>query len=123
MLACSGSPDLFYVSNPGINADLMYFKSLGVDLIAPDHLDKGGYFESLSWENADKYQADLILLDNRTASPPAQGPGGQALLGEAARRQGRPGHPVASEPRFSYAGAAPLIESLAKAIEDAKKVS
>ncbi|HWM40230.1 MAG TPA: ABC transporter substrate-binding protein, partial [Streptomyces sp.] len=26
-----------------------------------------------------------------------------------------------AEPRFSYAGAAPLLEQLAKAIEDAKK--
>ncbi|MEU8352195.1 ABC transporter substrate-binding protein, partial [Streptomyces sp. NPDC048845] len=27
-----------------------------------------------------------------------------------------------SEPRYSYAGCAPLIEELAKAIEDAKKI-
>jgi iron-desferrioxamine transport system substrate-binding protein len=25
-----------------------------------------GYFEALSWENADKYDAGLIILDSRT---------------------------------------------------------
>ncbi|MEW2437753.1 ABC transporter substrate-binding protein [Streptomyces caniferus] len=121
VLACSGSPDLFYASNPGINADLMYYKSLGVDLIVPDHLDKGGYFESLSWENADKYQADVLLLDNRTATLQPKDLAAKPSWAKLPAVKAGQITPWSSEPRFSYAGAAPLIESLAKAIESAKK--
>lgn len=123
VLAASASPDTFYASNPKIASDLMYFEELGVRLIVPDKLDSGGYFESLSWENADKYAADLILLDNRsTALQPAalaSKPSWQALPAVQAGQ-------VASwdaVPRFSYAGAAPLLERLATAIQSAKKVS
>ncbi|MFE1176908.1 ABC transporter substrate-binding protein [Streptomyces sp. NPDC058773] len=123
VLACSGSPDLFYASNPGINADLMYYKSLGVDLIVPDHLDKSGYFESLSWENADKYQADLLLLDNRTATLQPKDLNSKPSWAKLPAVKAGQITPWSSEPRFSYAGAAPLIESIAKAIEVAKKVN
>ncbi|MFE7545049.1 ABC transporter substrate-binding protein [Streptomyces platensis] len=121
VLACSGSPSLFYASNPGINADLMYYKSLGVDLIVPDHLDKGGYFESLSWENADKYKADVLLLDNRTATLQPKDLAAKPSWAKLPAVKAGQITPWSSEPRFSYAGAAPLIESLAKAIEGAKK--
>ncbi|MCR8577210.1 ABC transporter substrate-binding protein [Streptomyces sp. Isolate_219] len=121
VLACSGSPDLFYASNPGINADLMYYKSLGVDLIVPDHLDKGGYFESLSWENADKYKADVLLLDNRTATLQPKELAAKPSWAKLPAVKAGQITPWSSEPRFSYAGAAPLIESLTKAIEGAKK--
>ncbi|MEV0601365.1 ABC transporter substrate-binding protein [Streptomyces sp. NPDC050315] len=123
VLACSGSPDLFYASNPGINADLMYFKSLGVDLIVPDKLDKGGYFESLSWENADKYKADVLLLDNRTATLQPKDLAAKPAWAKLPAVKADQIAPWSSEPRFSYAGAAPLVEGLAKAIEDAKKVN
>ncbi|MFJ9409794.1 ABC transporter substrate-binding protein [Streptomyces sp. NPDC101393] len=123
VLACSGSPDLFYASNPGINADLMYYKSLGVDLIVPDHLDKGGYFESLSWENADKYKADVLMLDNRTATLQPKDLAAKPSWAKLPAVKAGQITPWSSEPRFSYAGAAPLIEALAKAIEDAKKVN
>lgn len=123
VLACSGSADLFYASNPGINADLMYFKSLGVDLIVPDKLDKGGYFESLSWENADKYKADVLLLDNRTATLQPKDLAAKPSWAQLPAVKAGQITPWSSEPRFSYAGAAPLIESLTKAIEGAKKVN
>ena len=29
---------------------------------------RGGFFEELSWENVDKYAADIIMMDNRTAT-------------------------------------------------------
>ncbi|WP_399092967.1 ABC transporter substrate-binding protein [Streptomyces sp. BBFR2] len=122
VLACSGSADLFYASNPGINADLMYYKSLGVDVIVPDHLDKGGYFESLSWENADKYRADVLLLDNRTATLQPKDLASKPSWSQLPAVKADQITPWSSEPRFSYAGATPLIEQLTKAIRDAKKV-
>lgn len=122
VMAASGAPDLFYVSDPKANADLKYFKQLGVDLITPKKVSKQGYFEELSWENADKYDADLIILDNRTQSlqPKAlkSKPSWNNLPAVKAGQVAQ----WAAEPRFSYAGAAPLLEDLAEAIEKAKKV-
>ncbi|WP_457029589.1 ABC transporter substrate-binding protein [Kitasatospora sp. P5_F3] len=121
VLACSGAADLFYASNPGVSTDLMYFRDLGVNIIVPDRLDQGGYFESLSWENAGKYQADLLLLDQRsTALQPkdlAAKPGWAEL---PAVRAGQI-TPWDAVPRFSWAGAAPLLENLAKAVQGARK--
>ncbi|SCG43264.1 ABC transporter substrate-binding protein [Micromonospora coxensis] len=122
VMAASGSPDLFYVSNPKVSTDLMYFAELGVDIVVPTKLSGGDYFESLSWENAGKFPADLILLDNRsTALQPkdlAAKPTWQAL---PAVRAGQV-TPWDAVPRFSYAGAAPLLENLATAIRSAKRL-
>jgi iron complex transport system substrate-binding protein len=123
VMAASGAPDLMYVSDPSANADLRYFKELGVDLVVPKKISKQGFFEELSWENADKYKADLIILDNRTQAlqPPAlkSKPTWSDLPAVKADQVTT----WNAEPRFSYAGAAPLLEDLAEAIEGAKKVS
>lgn len=123
VLAGSASPDLFYVSSPGKNADLMYFRELGVDLVVPQKVSKDGYFEELSWENADKYPADVILLDSRTqalqpkdlTAKPSWKQLPAVKAGQVAAWQ--------PEPRFSYAGAAPILEALAKVIQSAKKIT
>jgi iron complex transport system substrate-binding protein len=66
ILAGSYSPDLFYVSNPKVSPDLSYWvDELGLPITVPDNPDEGGYFESLSWEKADKYPADVFLYDDR----------------------------------------------------------
>ncbi|MET0928037.1 MAG: ABC transporter substrate-binding protein [Aeromicrobium sp.] len=66
ILAGSYSPDVFYVSNPKISPDLAYWVDvLGLPITIPDNPDEGGYFESLSWEKADKYPGDIFLYDDR----------------------------------------------------------
>ncbi|MGC4746044.1 ABC transporter substrate-binding protein [Micromonospora sp. DT201] len=123
VMACSGSPDLFYVSNPKVSTDLMYFAELGVDIVIPTKLEAGDYFEALSWESTGKFPADLILLDNRsTALQPKDltaKPTWQQLPAVKANQV----TPWDAVPRFSYAGSAPLLENLATAIRAAKKVS
>ncbi len=122
VMAASGSADLFYVSNPALSTDLMYFRDLGVDFVVPDALDPQGYFESLSWENAGKYRADLILLDNRTtALQPADLAAKPAWSALPAVKAGQV-TPWDAVPRFSWLGAAPLLENLAKAVQGAKKL-
>ncbi|MCX4751582.1 ABC transporter substrate-binding protein [Kitasatospora sp. NBC_01287] len=123
VLAGSGSPDLFYVSNPQISTDLMYFAQLGVDFVVPTKLDAGGYYEGLSWENANKYPADVILLDDRSTSLQPKDLAGKPAWGQLPAVKAGQITPWSSVPRFSYAGAAPLLEGLAKAIRSAKKVS
>jgi len=67
VLAGSAYPDTYYVSNPEVSPDLTYWRTeLGLPLTVPDKPDpNGGYFESLSWEKADKYPADVFLWDDR----------------------------------------------------------
>ncbi|WP_221889972.1 ABC transporter substrate-binding protein [Microbispora hainanensis] len=122
VLAASGSPDVLYVSNPEVNTDLMYFAQLGVEIVKPDKPGDGGYYENLSWENADKYDADLILLDNRsTALQPKDLTSKPSWAKLPAVKAGQiiGWDPV---PRFSYAGAAPILEGLATAIRNAEKL-
>jgi iron complex transport system substrate-binding protein len=66
-LAVSPSTDLLYVAVPKHAPELLDFRRWGLDVIVPDNPDKSfPYWENLSWENADKYQPDLLLIDDRS---------------------------------------------------------
>jgi iron-desferrioxamine transport system substrate-binding protein len=122
VLACSADADLFYASDPESSADLVYFRELGVELITPEQIDEGGYFQSLSWENADTYPADVLLLDNRSvALQPGDLTDKPTWNRMPAVRAGQI-TPWSSEPRYSYAGCAPLLEELAEAIRNATRL-
>ncbi|MFC3577725.1 ABC transporter substrate-binding protein [Streptomyces yaanensis] len=125
VLAGSASQDVFYVSGSNLSIDLEYFKALGVNFVEPSPAvlkASGGWFENLSWENVDKYKADVIMMDNRTSAiQPAD-------ITEATWKKlpaVKAGQVIARnpEPILSYDKCAPLLEDLAKAIETAKKVS
>lgn len=63
-----GSPakDVFYVSNPEVSPDLKYWRDqLELPITVPTKPDEGGYFQTLSWEKADLYPADVMLYDDR----------------------------------------------------------
>ncbi|WP_147123824.1 ABC transporter substrate-binding protein, partial [Nocardia neocaledoniensis] len=122
VLAASAGPELFYASDPRASADLSYFTELGVDVVVPDQVDPGGYFQSLSWEMADRYPADLILLDDRDSSLRPNALADRPVwrnLPAVAAGQVAPWSPIF---RFSHAATAPLLERLAASIRDAKKV-
>ncbi|MFC0505651.1 ABC transporter substrate-binding protein [Micromonospora costi] len=123
VMAASGSPDLFYVSNPKVSTDLMYFAELGVDIVVPTKLEAGDYFEALSWENTGKFPADLILLDNRSTALQPKDLAAKPTWTQLPAVKANQVTPWDAVPRFSYAGAAPLLENLATAIRNAKKVS
>ncbi|UXN73087.1 ABC transporter substrate-binding protein [Devosia sp. A8/3-2] len=67
-LAAFAGNDALYIATPVGSSELTDFQARGLDIIVPDAIDPQGYFENLSWENADKYQPDLIMLDNRTST-------------------------------------------------------
>ncbi|PRX19338.1 iron complex transport system substrate-binding protein [Actinoplanes italicus] len=72
VLAMSPADDKVYVANPEYAPELLDLQSFGLKVINPDAPDKGfPYWENLSWENADKYQPDLILWDGRSFTPTA----------------------------------------------------
>ncbi|MFC9291703.1 ABC transporter substrate-binding protein [Streptomyces sp. NPDC057052] len=125
VMAGSASDQLFYVSGTNLSIDLEYFKSLGVNFVEPPESAKavgGGWYESLSWENVDKYQADIIMMDDRSSTiQPADitKPTWKQLPAVKA------GQVIARspEPILSYDKCVPLLETLAEALEKAKKVA
>jgi iron complex transport system substrate-binding protein len=65
--AMSPADDKVYVANPEYAPELLDLQSFGLKVINPGSPDPGfPYWENLSWENADKYQPDLILWDGRS---------------------------------------------------------
>ncbi len=65
-LAVWAGADALYVAATAGASELMDFAAWGLKLIEPEVADDRGYWETLSWELADKYQPDLILVDNRS---------------------------------------------------------
>lgn len=122
VLAGSAAADQFYVSTPSVYPDLTYYQSLGVRFVQPNKV-VGGFFEGLSWENANKYPADLIYLDSRSVALQPKDLTGKPSWTALPEVKAGQIEPWLSEPRFSYAGCAPHIEALAAAIQRAKKVN
>jgi iron complex transport system substrate-binding protein len=125
VMAASAADTLFYVSGTNLSVDLEYFKALGVNFVEPPEQAKakgGGWYESLSWENVDKYAADIIMMDDRTSAiQPAH-------ITKATWKKlpaVKAGQVIARspEPILSYDKCTPLLTSLAEALEKAKKVS
>jgi iron complex transport system substrate-binding protein len=68
IIATSTTPELLYVANPPAYADLTYLSDeIGLDVVRPaaKDLDEGDYWDSVSWEKADAYDADVALWDTR----------------------------------------------------------
>lgn len=114
ILGASGSVDSLFISNPAVSQDLSYWREeLGLPLVVPDIEKETDYFETLSWENADKYSGDIILYDDRI------GDEGLALLGQQPVFQLVPGAaanayvPWTSVYPPSYRAVADVLERLA----------
>ncbi|WP_240930166.1 ABC transporter substrate-binding protein [Streptomyces coryli] len=123
VLAVSATPDLLYAGFAEDFFDLRYYASLGVDFVTPRKRDKGGYWESASWESLDRYDADLIIVDRRTGNlQPDQLKKSKPTWRDLPAVKAGQVIPWQNEAPPSHAGYAPLIEQLATALQDAKKV-
>nr|WP_238355248.1 ABC transporter substrate-binding protein [Kribbella sandramycini] len=69
VLFVSGTPDNLYFGNPDAFSDIALLKQLGVGFVVPKFDPKQPHWETVSWELADKYPADVILYDVRNAAP------------------------------------------------------
>ncbi|MEU1703963.1 ABC transporter substrate-binding protein [Streptomyces sp. NPDC005706] len=124
VLVGSASDELFYVSGTNLSVDLEYFKALGVNFVEPPESAKkqgGGWYESLSWENVDKYKADIIMMDDRTSAIQPAGITKATWKKLPAVKAGQV-IPRSPEPILSYDKCVPLLTGLAEALEKAKKV-
>ena len=65
VLAVWAGTDALYVASAAGAAELSDFVAWGLDVISPEVADDRGYWETVSWETVDKYQPDLVLVDDR----------------------------------------------------------
>ncbi|GAB2998651.1 siderophore-binding protein DesE [Streptomyces pseudoechinosporeus] len=124
VMAVSASADLLYVAAPDAFTDLRYYKSLGVEFVTPEKTGQGGFWQELSLENADRYEADLILVDNRVGNlQPAELKKTKPTWARLPAVQADQTMEWANEERFSHAGYAPRLEQLAAAVKGAEAVT
>jgi iron complex transport system substrate-binding protein len=118
VLVVSPAVDTLYVASPEWMVDLRYFRDLGLDIVTPE-TSVDGFWELLSWEQANKYPADLILVDARIYAASLDEYSGiatwQSLPAIAADQIG----PWYAGAPYSYARLAPMMLELAGIIRDA----
>ncbi|WP_205323697.1 ABC transporter substrate-binding protein [Glycomyces sp. YM15] len=120
-VAVGAWPDGLYVANPPTFNVLAKCVALGADFVVPENPDQNGYWELLSWENIDKYEADAIFLDVRTGNIApetllADHPTWAALPAvEAGQVYGWNGEPV-----YSHIGGAVELERITEGLSAAQ---
>jgi iron complex transport system substrate-binding protein len=65
-IAASGTTEQLYIAVPSGYADLLTYQELGMDIVEPDTDEQ--YWETLSWEQIDTYESDVLLADSRGGS-------------------------------------------------------
>lgn len=122
VVAVSRATDKLWVCDPRQIADLRHLLSLGVQVVGP-HAKPDMYFNQISWEQVDRYPADVILYDAReapnVASAVAKMPTWTGLPAVKAG-QAYPWHPAAP---FSYKSYAPLYRAIAQQLREARVVA
>lgn len=112
VMMMSAQQDALYVGKPDAFPTTKHFENQGMNLVVPDNVHPNGYYEELSWENAGKYQADIIMYDNRFSSvKPDQLKDNPTWSRLPAVRAGRL-IPWDSEPPLSYRYWAGLLDKL-----------
>ncbi|MBB5779403.1 ABC transporter substrate-binding protein [Nonomuraea jabiensis] len=122
ILMMSGGPDAMWVVNPPEYPDIVHLMDAGLDVVKPAKVDEGGFFQTLSWENADEYDADVILYDTRTQSlKPEEMMKKPTFAKLPAVRAGQL-YPWNAEAPYSYQGYAAFLEGLVANLKKAKEL-
>ncbi|MEU5956396.1 ABC transporter substrate-binding protein [Streptomyces sp. NPDC047525] len=124
VMAVSAQADMLYVGDPADFTDLRHYGGLGVEFVTPKKTAEGGFFQELGWENADTYEADLILVDKRTGNlQPAELKKSKPTWAKLPAVRAGQVISWSNEAQFSHAGYAPHIEQLAAAVDKSKKAA
>lgn len=117
VLVTSPGVDQLYVASYKWMIDLRYFHDLGLDIV--DHgIDD--FFELLSWEQANKYPADLILVDARGGAEAMEGVVDiETWANLPAVQAGQVGAWYAAAP-YSHARLTPIMLELAELIRNSR---
>lgn len=116
VLVTSPAVDMIYVASPEWMVDLFYFRELGLDIVVPDTGEEG-FWELLSWEQANKYPADLILVDARNDQIVQEVDAVGTWESLPAVKAGQLGPWYAGAP-YSYARLTPMMRELAEIIRE-----
>nr|PZN41440.1 MAG: ABC transporter substrate-binding protein [Bacillota bacterium] len=113
------SLETLWVAVPSWYPDLLYFQQLGLDIVVPEQTDQ--FYEALSWEQALKYPADLILYDRRSYVVPPEELARKVPTWNQhpAVKAGQVG-PWYATAAFSREGFAAIMEELAATIRQAR---
>lgn len=118
IVAASPATDVLYISNPDVSQDLAYYRDeLGLPIVTPTNPDPQGYFETLSWEKADTYPADIVMWDVRVGETGRAIFDTQPVWAGLPAAQNRAYVPWYSVTPSSYAAEARVMNQLADALE------
>ncbi|MEU6779285.1 ABC transporter substrate-binding protein [Nonomuraea angiospora] len=122
ILMMSGGPDAMWVVNPPEYPDIVHLVDAGLDVVKPAKVDEGGFFQTLSWENADEYDADVILYDTRTQSLKPEEMMKKPTFAKLPAVKAGQLYPWNAEAPYSYQGYAAFLEGLAANLKKAKEL-
>lgn len=116
-------PTELYIAYPPIWADLAMYQALGMDIIVPDSVPEGDYWEALSTEQAVKYVSDLIFQSSRTGTLSLEELAAHPTYG--ALPAVRAGQVIAWNQDFiqSYQGLGAALATMIAALESAERVT
>ena len=117
VLFVAGDDTSFYVAQPNDMADLILLQDLGLNIISGGETD---YWETLSWEDVQRFPADLILIDTREGSYSLDDFNAVPTWGNVPSVQAGQVDVWHAEPIYSYAGYAPELRRLAGLIRSAR---
>lgn len=110
-----------YLWNPEMMPEAKTMQAAGVTFVKPKDLDATGFFEQLSWEQASKYNADVIFSDARTEQFMAQVEKIPTYQRLPAVKAGQVYSWKTAAP-YSYAQYGPIFEEIAGWLEDVEKL-
>jgi iron complex transport system substrate-binding protein len=120
VLAASPSSNTMYIANPAQHSDLALLKSLGVKFV--DYQGKAEeYFAEISYEQLDKYSADVVLSDARNYAEKDKVDAQATWKALAAVKGGQVYDWLPAAP-FSYAAYVSILEGYAEALSGAKRL-
>ncbi|MCK2220500.1 ABC transporter substrate-binding protein [Actinomadura sp. ATCC 31491] len=120
ILMVSGGADAFWIVNPPEYPDIVHMTGAGLNVVKPAKVDEGGFFQTLSWENADEYEADVILYDTRTQALKPEEMMKKPTFAKLPAVKAGQLYPWSAEAPFSYQGYADFLEELVANLKKAK---
>ncbi|MBF8189612.1 ABC transporter substrate-binding protein [Nonomuraea sp. K274] len=114
IMIVTATPDALYVAYLPDHPDIEYWGELGLDIVYPEEPteSEGGFWEVVSWENADRYQADVILVDARAQSMKIEEMAKKPTWAKLPAVQAGQLYPWHAAERYSYLGYAKVMEEL-----------
>ncbi|MEV4177575.1 ABC transporter substrate-binding protein [Nonomuraea sp. NPDC049709] len=114
VMIVTATPESLYVAYLPDHPDLKYWGELGLNIVHPERPteSEGGFWEVLSWENADKYQADVILVDARSQSMKIEEMAKKPTWAKLPAVKAGQLYPWHAAERYSYLGYAKVMEEL-----------